>query len=214
MPGTFLNEPSSTPAARAMYEEDLADDGFVWNLTRLWAHQPDVHRRLYDLLGDAFARSGLAYRQRAILISATASTLGDSYCSLAWGGRLASETDADTAARVLGGDDERLTAQESALAAWARQVAGDPNATTPSDVQHLRDAGLDDDAIFSLTVFIALRIAIATVDDALGAAPDAELVATLPAEVVEAVDYGRPPDAAVSSVTELASPKPDRRATP
>jgi len=60
---------------------------------------------------------------------------------------------------------------------WARTVTRDPNGTSAADVQALRDVGLEDGQIMAVTVFVALRIAFSTVNDALGAAPDAELVA-------------------------------------
>jgi alkylhydroperoxidase family enzyme len=78
------------------------------------------------------------------------------------------------------------------MAAWARKIVKDPNSTTPTDVQALRDAGLNDEQIFAITTFVALRVAFSTVNDALGAHPDAQLVADLPKEVVDAVTYGRP----------------------
>ena len=97
-------------------------------------------------------------------------------------------------AGVLGGSDTGLTGQEKAMAAWARKVATDPNATTHADVQALREAGLDDGQIFAVTAFVALRLAFSTVNDALGASPDARLAASVPPEVREAVTYGRPAD--------------------
>ena len=97
------------------------------------------------------------------------------------------------AASVLTGSDAGLTAQEAAMAAWARRITTDPNATTPADVDRLREVGLDDDQVFAITVFVGLRIAMATVDGALGARPDADLVAALPAEVRAVVGYGRQP---------------------
>ena len=48
-------------------------------------------------------------------------------------------------------------------------------------------------AIFEATVFIALRLAFSTVNDALGASPDKELVDKVPAAVREVVTYGRRP---------------------
>ncbi len=96
------------------------------------------------------------------------------------------------AAGVLNGSDAGLTDQEKAMAAWVRKVAMDPNATTPADVQVLRDAGLDDGQIFAITAFVALRLAFAIVNDSLGAQPDAQLAQSLPQQVREAVTYGRP----------------------
>jgi uncharacterized peroxidase-related enzyme len=192
MTRSFLEEPPPSPQAQALFDEDVAEDGFVSNLTRVWAHQPDALRRLFALMSDVFEASGLTVRQRGILVTAAASTLGDAYCSLAWGGKLALASDPALAAGVLTGDDSGLTAQEKAIAGWARRVARDPNATTPADVQALRDCGLDDGQIFAITAFVALRLAFSTVNDSLGAQPDAELARSLPAEVREAVTYGRP----------------------
>ncbi|HEY0933478.1 MAG TPA: hypothetical protein VGD91_06995 [Trebonia sp.] len=192
MTGSFLSEPPESAETRALYDEDLTDTGYVWNVSRLWAHQPDTLASLFGLMSQAFKRSGLSFRQRGILVTAAASTLGDSYCSLAWGGKLGGATDAALAAGVLTGGDAGLTDQEKVLADWARKVARDPNATTPADVEALRACGLGDSAIFAVTAFVAFRLAFSTINDALGAQPDAELAASLPAEVREAVTYGRP----------------------
>jgi uncharacterized peroxidase-related enzyme len=189
---SYLGEPDRTADVQALYDEDLADDGYVWNVSRLWAHQPQTVAQLFALMSQAFKASGLRFRQRAILVAATASALGDSYCSLAWGGKLAGASDPALAAAVLSGTDAGLTDQEQALAVWARKVARDPNATTPADVQELRDAGLDDGQIFAVTAFVALRLAFSTVNDALGAQPDTQLAESLPDEVRTAVSYGRP----------------------
>jgi uncharacterized peroxidase-related enzyme len=192
MTGSFLQEPPESPQARALYDEDLADGGYVWNVSRLWAHQPATLKGLFELMSQAFTPSGLTFRQRGILVAAAASALGDSYCSLAWGGKLGQASDAALAAGVLTGSDAGLTDQEKAMAAWARKVATDPNTTTPADVEVLRDSGLDDGEIFAITAFVALRLAFSTINDSLGAQPDAELARSLPSEVREAVTYGRP----------------------
>ena len=89
-------------------------------------------------------------------------------CSIAWGTTLAEETDPQLAAGILQGNDAELTAAEHAMAAWARRVARDPTGTRPGDVQELRDAGFSDADIFAMTVYIALRVALSTVDNALG----------------------------------------------
>jgi uncharacterized peroxidase-related enzyme len=186
MTGSFLGEPPLTPQIQALYDEDVAETGYVWNVSRLWAHQPETVGRLFELMSQAFKPSGLTFRQRGILVAAAASTLGDSYCSMAWGGKLAGATGPDLAAGVLKGSDGELSEQEKAMAVWARKVVKDPNATAPADIQALRDTGLDDGQIFAVTAFVS------SINDALGAQPDAQLVENLPKEVVEAVTYGRP----------------------
>jgi len=192
MTGSFLDEPSVSPQVQALFDEDLTEDGYVWNVTRLWAHQPDTAPALFELMSAAFKPSGLSFRQRAILVIAAASSLGDSYCSLAWSGKLGKAQDPELAAAVLRGTDAGLTDQEKAMAAWARKVAKDPNATTPADIAALHGCGLDDGQIFAITAFVALRLAFSTINDALGAQPDQQLAESLPAPVRAAVTFGRP----------------------
>lgn len=78
------------------------------------------------------------------------------------------------------------------MARWARKLARDPNQTTEADVQELRDIGISDDKIFAMTAFVALRIALSIVNDALGVPPDSEYRAHAPAAVLNAVTFGRP----------------------
>ena len=46
--------------------------------------------------------------------------------------------------------------------------------------------------IFTITVFVSLRLAFSTVNDALGLRPDAGLRSTAPTSVRDAVTFGRP----------------------
>ena len=193
----FLSQPKTTDAVARMYKSNQAAQGFVMNLTSAWAWRPDVFESFAALRNQLASSSSLSKRDQAVLVCATASQLQDSYCSLAWGKTLAAEAGAATAAAVLtDGDDTALTARDRALAAWARKVVADPNSTTRSDIDTLRSAGLDDRAIFEATAFAAFRLAFSTVNDALGANPDWQLVNTVPPEVRSAVTYGRPPQAA------------------
>src|ERR1700689_3089391 len=112
MAGSFLEEPPVSAPVQVLYDEDLAEDGYVSNVSRLWAHQPETLRQLFGVMSEAFTPSGLADRQRGILVTAAASALGDSYCSMAWGGKLARASDPDLAAGVLTGQDDKLRAQE------------------------------------------------------------------------------------------------------
>jgi alkylhydroperoxidase family enzyme len=201
--GTLADTGFLRPAARSAEADELfADDrqqaGYVMNISHAWAHQPAAQQALVDQLRQAASAAGLTFRQRAILVAASAAGLGDPHCSLAWGRRLAGEAGDGVAAAVLRGDDDVLEPGDRALARWARQLARDPNGTTPSDVEALRQAGLDDARIVAMTLFVALRIAFSTVNDALGARPDRQLVESAPEAVRRAVSYGRPPAAGAS----------------
>ncbi len=189
----FLAMPEHSPAAQRLYDDDLEEHGFVMNVSRLWSYAPQAVDDLFGVLS-TFARLGsLSLRHRAILVAATASTLGDAYCSLAWGSRLADASSAVIAGNVLSGVDTGLDESERALAAWARKVVSDPNGVVDSDVAELRDVGFSEVQIFAITGFVAVRLAFSTINDALGAQPDLELAASAPPEVRDAVRYGRAP---------------------
>jgi len=188
----FLAAPETTAEAQTMFDEDVAELGYVMNVSRLWAYQPATVSGLFNLLRQANSVDNLSIRQRGILVAACASAFGDSYCALSWGSKLADASDAATAAGVLREVDDRLSASERGMARWARKVARDPNATSAADVQALRDAGFSDSQIFTITVFVALRLAFSTVNDALGLRPDAALRTTAPRVVLDAVTVGRP----------------------
>jgi uncharacterized peroxidase-related enzyme len=189
----FLSTPTS-PEATAFLEKGRAESGFVMNLERAWAWRPDVAEAFGALRAHLMDGSGLTRRETALLVCATARARGDSYCALAWGARLAQQSDAPTAAAVLdGAEPPALTAREKALLRWAEQVVRDPNGARAEQVESLLAAGLSEREIFEATAFVALRLAFSTINDALGARPDAELVAAAPPEVRAAITYGRKP---------------------
>ena len=188
----FLAAPAPTPEGQRLFDDDVAGVGHVTNVSRLWAYLPATLQGLSDLMEQSTRAGSLTFRQRSVLVTAAASTLGDSYCSLAWGKKLAEVAGPVVAAAVIRGDDEGLDRAERALAQWARRVATDPNAIAVDDVQALRDEGFGDAQIFAITTFVALRLAFSIVNDALGARPDRRLGASTPEPVRSAVTFGRP----------------------
>src|SRR5262245_62509290 len=104
----FLALPEPTTGVERLYDESVAKDGFVMNLSRLWAHQPDLQRDLFGLMGSAVHTAGLTARQRAVLVVACASEFGDSYCALAWGNKLTQVATPEVAAGVVRGDDHEI----------------------------------------------------------------------------------------------------------
>lgn len=194
--GGFVAEPASTPEVERLYAEDMEDNGYVMNTTRMFAHQPALFDGLFALQTQAHQAASLSIRQRGVLIAAMASTLGDSYCSLAWGERLARRATPALTAELIGGDDSGWTEDEQALAAWARKVVRDPNGTTAEHLEPLRRVGYTDAKIVAITAFLTLRMAWSTMNDALGVHPDPQLGASAPPALLEAVSYGRTIDEA------------------
>ena len=188
---TFVGEPRHDEDVERMYATDLKVQGYVANQTRVWAHSPESLAALSYALTMATQTAGLDVRQRTLLVTTSAAAMGDAYCSLAFGYKLANAVGAQAAAQAVAGDDTPLSELDRALVRWVRKVVRHPNETTAGDVEQLRAAGFGDDQIVALTVFVALRQAFSTVNDALGAEPDSELVKRVPAEVRDAVTFGR-----------------------
>ena len=189
----FLAEPPRTDQSEAAFAADREEDGYVHNYTRLWAWRPGLWESFGKLREELMGASALSDREWAVLLAGTVAQRGDSYCSLAWAPRLTDRLGAEASAQVLAGRAApELSEREAALAEWARQVVRDPNATTDEDVTRLREAGLDDREIFEATAFVAFRLALSTINDALGAQPDAQMAEAAAPEIRDVVTYGRP----------------------
>jgi alkylhydroperoxidase family enzyme len=190
---TFLNEPAASEGQQRMYDADMADDGYIWDNSRLWAHQPALDEALSALIVGAADAAGLRIREKGMLVIGQSATIGDSYCSVAWGRWLTESDDVQTAAAALRGDEAPFSERERALATWARTIADHPNDTTPQDVELLRNVGFDDPQILALTVYAAARMALSITNDALGARPDQALIDMLHPSVRTAITWGRWP---------------------
>src|SRR5450432_2976228 len=172
----FLSDAPADGAVRAHFDEAKSEDGYVMNYMRLWAWRPDVHVAFTGARQLLASTALLSAREIAILNSASASRIGDAYCSIAWGAKLAKLSDTGTASAILQGDDApALTKRERALVAWASAVIDDPSATTREDVDALKAAGLSESEIFEATLFVAFRLAFCSINGALGARPDRRL---------------------------------------
>jgi alkylhydroperoxidase family enzyme len=189
----FLTEPPDSPDVQHFYDEDMAGDGYVAHFTQAWCWRPDVFGKFLDMRGALLEGSTLSQREIAVIVATTVSGRRDAYCSLAWGTKLSNATDAETAAAILRGEDPPLSVREAGLVDWVRAVLADPNATSETDVQALRVAGFTDREVFEATALMGIRIAFSTINDALGLAPDHQLVERAPAAVRDAVTYGRAP---------------------
>jgi alkylhydroperoxidase family enzyme len=190
--GSFLGTCRPSEYAEQMRQEDLDEDGYVSTVAKLWARMPGAFDDLFALQRKAASFGDLSLRQRGVLTTAMAASLGDSACAYAWGGKLATWAhDPAVPASVLNGDDGALTPDERVLAAWTRKVVGAPNETGPEDVDELRAAGFSDDQIFAVTLFVVLRLAFSSFNDALGLRLDQAVVDALPAVVRDAVTWGR-----------------------
>ena len=86
-PHGFLSVPETSHEVQSLYDGDVEELGYAMSSSKLWAHQPAVQEGMFEVTGQVVRLGGLTFRQRGILVTACASALGDSDCSLAWGNK-------------------------------------------------------------------------------------------------------------------------------
>jgi alkylhydroperoxidase family enzyme len=186
----YLPEPERDAAVEAGYAVNTADSGYLMNYAHAWAWRQDVTDHFLQARKTLAGKTTLSAGEIAVVNAAVAGARRDTACSLAWGTRLAAQTDAATAAGVLRGQTDGLSERERALAVWAARVARDPTATTKADVDGLLAAGFDEREIAEATMLAVFRLAFTAFNAALGVEVDQELRADAPAEVRRAAGYG------------------------
>jgi uncharacterized peroxidase-related enzyme len=190
----YLRTVSTEEAAgevKALYDTDLAAQGFVPNYTQAFSLRPEVLRG-WQALKEAIT-AGMEPRLYELATVAAATAIRSSYCSLVHGRILAgSYYPADAVASIAEGTAaETLDAADAAVVRLARKVAEEAEKVTQEDIDDLRDLGFCDDDIFSVILAAAARCFFSKVLDATGTLPDAALHA-MPDQLRSALTVGRP----------------------
>ena len=175
---------------KAMYDKDLAAQGYVANYTRAFSRRPEVLQG-WLALKNAIT-SGMDPRLYELATVAAAAVIRSSYCSLVHGQILAaSYYPADTVAGIA--EDEAaktLDAADAAVVRLARKVAEESEKVTQEDIDELRDLGFSDDDVFNIILTAAARCFFSKVLDATGTLPDAVLH-DMPDKLRSALTVGR-----------------------
>jgi uncharacterized peroxidase-related enzyme len=186
-----LPDDEVTGAAAEAYEADLAEDGYVSNVSRTFSHRPDV---LAAWIGLKEAVTSTMERRRYELVTiAAARRVRSSYCMLAHGNVLASgfyEPD-DVRAIALDHRAAGLDEVDVGVMDLADKVAADAASVTQADVDRLRELGLSDAEIFDVVAAAAMRCFFTKIVDGLGFQPDAAY-GELDESLREALVVGRP----------------------
>jgi uncharacterized peroxidase-related enzyme len=175
---------------KAMYDKDLAAQGYVANYTRAFSPRPEVLRG-WLALKDAIT-SGMDPRLYELATVAAATAIRSSYCSLVHGQILAARYyPAEKVASIAGDESaEALNAADAAVVRFARKVAEQAEKVTQEDVDELRDLGFSDDDVFNVILAAAARCFFSKVLDATGTLPDAVLH-DIPDQLRSALTVGR-----------------------
>jgi uncharacterized peroxidase-related enzyme len=175
---------------KAMYDQDLAAQGYIANFTRAFSLRPEVLQGWQALKNSI--TSGMDPRLYELVTVATATAIRSSYCSLVHGQILAAnyypaEKVVDIAADDVG---DGLDAADAAVIRFARKVAVEAEKVTQEDVDELRDLGFSDADVFNVILAAAARCFFSKVLDATGTLPDAVL-REIPDELRAALTVGR-----------------------
>ena len=177
---------------KAMYDKDLAAQGYVANHTQAFSARPDVLQG-WLALKDAIT-SGMDPRLYELATVAAATAIRSSYCSLVHGNILATGYyPPEQVVSIAGDGDEAAAALDTADAAvvrFARKVAEEADQITPEDVGELRRLGFSDADVFNVILAAAARCFFSKVLDATGTLPDAALN-DLPDRLRAALTVGR-----------------------
>ena len=184
--------PSTDGGPSALYDEDVEELGYVMNASRLWAHQPGAQGGLFGLLKDAVGAGALTFRQRGILVRGVRVD-ARRLLLLAGVGRQAGRRRRCRPRRRRAAG-RRCRARRHRAGAGPLGPPGHPRSQRDRRRRRRRAAcrRVRRRADLRHHVFVALRIAFSTVNDALGARPDRELSTSVPDAVRDAVTFGRP----------------------
>jgi uncharacterized peroxidase-related enzyme len=175
---------------KAMYDKDLAVQGYVANYTRAFSVRPQVLQGWLSLK-DAIT-SGMDPRLYELATVAAATAIRSSYCSLVHGRILAtSYYPADKVVSIASDDTgDALDAADAAVVRFARKVAEDAEQITQEDIDELRGRGFSDADVFNIILAAAARCFFSKVLDASGTLPDAALH-DMPDQLRSALTVGR-----------------------
>lgn len=175
---------------KAIYDKDLAAQGYVANYTRAFSGRPEVYQG-WLALKDAIT-SGMDARLYELATVAAATAIRSSYCSLAHGRLLATRYYPAEKVIAIAADDpgDALDAADAAVIRFARKVAQEAEKITQEDVDQLHDLGFSDTDVFNVIVAAAARCFFSKVLDATGTFPDAALHA-IPDQLRTALTVGR-----------------------
>ena len=162
----------ATGKARAMYERQQANWGYVPNYAKVFSHRPEVLARWGRLLAEI--HRPMDKRRFELITFAAAHALGNSACTLAHGKAL---TEFFSTEEILAiaepGDCEDLSAAEHEMMTFSRKIARDAASVDQRDIDALRRHGISDMEIFDIVATAAGRAFFTKILDGLGVLADA-----------------------------------------
>ena len=184
-------EDEVTGAAAEAYEADLAEGGYVSNVSRTFSHRPEVYEAWIALRG-AVAK-GMDARRYELVTIAAARRMRSSYCMLAHGNILAGGFYDAERVREIALDHRAAGLDEVDVAVMdlADKVAADASSVSQADIDQLRELGLSEAEVFDVVAAAAMRCFLTKIVDGLGFQADSAYAA-LDDGLRDALVVGRP----------------------
>lgn len=161
---------------REFYNQDLAKDGYVWNINRVWSHRPEMRAQWEPLFKSI--RTHLRLRTYELVTVAAAHAIGCVYCMLAHGAVL--RKNGFTAPQVIAILEDfhnaGLSPAEVHLMDYADKISRESESITQADIDLLRQDGLNEQQITDVALAAAARNFLSRYFHALGVDPDPELI--------------------------------------
>jgi uncharacterized peroxidase-related enzyme len=165
----------ATGLVREFYDEDLADDGYISNISRLYSLKPEVLAGWRTLIGSI--RDTMDLRRYELATLAAAEALRCRYCVAAHAEVLESKFYDRPQLEAIARDyrSAGLDPVDVAIMAFAEKVALHAYRVAPEDIDELRGHGLTDTEIFEVALTAAARAFFSKSLDSMGAEPDEAL---------------------------------------
>ncbi len=181
----------ATGLLKELYDEEVANSGYVDHTSQAFSLRPDVYAASNQLLGTI--KSHIDPRRYELVTIAAASKLRCSYCTLAHGAVLRSRffSAGQVEAIVRDFRNAGLDEAEVAMMAFAEKLTLNAYKIVPEDIDRLRALGFTDADITDIALTAAMRNFLSKFLDALGAEPD-EVYLELEPSLREALTVGRP----------------------
>jgi uncharacterized peroxidase-related enzyme len=160
---------------RQLYNQDLEENGYVTNITRVWSYRPELAAPWRQLL--KAVRAHLRLRAYELVTLAASRAIGCVYCMLAHGAVL--RKNGFTAQQVIAMLEDYhnagLSPVEVHMMDYASKISSDTSSLTQADIDLLLQDGLSEQEITDIALAAVARNFMSRYFEALGAAPDPEL---------------------------------------
>jgi uncharacterized peroxidase-related enzyme len=160
---------------RELYEQDLKDNGYVTNVTRVWSYRPELAAPWRQVLKTI--RSHMRLRVYELITLAASQAIGCVYCMLAHGAVL--RKNGFTAQQVIDiykdYHNAGLSPVEVHMMDYAWKISTDTHTITQADLDLLVQDGLSEQQITDVALVVVARNFMSRFFEALGVVPDPEL---------------------------------------